>query len=147
MIVIENFSNDPAYNLALEEFLLLYRRPNRDVFFLWQNEPTVVIGRHQNTFDEIIASISKRTPWFVTMILTVGLARAKRWAVNAGLVLSVLPTLFAVWLLLSSFSFRLSIFAILISLIYNVMFIRAKPVLSQNISTPTNEPGVENEFD
>lgn len=53
MIVIENFSNDPAYNLALEEFLLLHRRPIRDVFFLWQNEPTVVIGRHQNTFDEI----------------------------------------------------------------------------------------------
>ncbi|MDR2899607.1 MAG: lipoate--protein ligase family protein, partial [Clostridiales bacterium] len=53
MIIIENYSTDPAYNLALEEFLFLHRRPIRDVFFLWQNEPTIVIGRHQNTFDEI----------------------------------------------------------------------------------------------
>ncbi len=53
MILIENFSNDPAYNLALEEFLHLHRRPACDVFLLWQNEPTVVIGRHQNTHDEI----------------------------------------------------------------------------------------------
>ena len=53
MIVIENFSNDPAYNLALEEFLHLHRQPLCDVFILWRNEPTVVIGRYQNTFDEI----------------------------------------------------------------------------------------------
>ena len=53
MILIENPSNDPAYNLALEEFLHLHRRPLRDVFMLWRNEPTVVIGRHQNTYDEI----------------------------------------------------------------------------------------------
>ena len=53
MIQIDNFSTDPAYNLALEEFLHLHRQPLCDVFLLWQNEPTVVIGRHQNTFDEI----------------------------------------------------------------------------------------------
>ena len=53
MIIIENFSNDPAYNLALEEFLHLHRQPRHEVFLLWQNEPTIVIGRHQNTFDEI----------------------------------------------------------------------------------------------
>ncbi|MCL2118765.1 MAG: lipoate--protein ligase [Planctomycetaceae bacterium] len=53
MIQIENVSTDPAYNLALEEFLHLHRQPLCDVFLLWQNEPTVVIGRHQNTFDEI----------------------------------------------------------------------------------------------
>lgn len=53
MIVIENFSNDPAWNLALEEFLHLHRRPACDAFLLWRNEPTVVVGRFQNTFDEI----------------------------------------------------------------------------------------------
>ena len=53
MIQIENFSTDPAYNLALEEYLHLHRQPLRNAFLLWQNEPTVVVGRHQNTFDEI----------------------------------------------------------------------------------------------
>ena len=53
MIQIENISTDPAYNLALEEFLHLHRQPLRDAFLLWQNEPTVVIGRNQNTIDEI----------------------------------------------------------------------------------------------
>ena len=54
MITIENHSIDPAYNLALEEYLHLHRRPLQDAFMLWRNEPTVVIGRHQNAYDEII---------------------------------------------------------------------------------------------
>ena len=53
MIRIENFSTDPTYNLALEEFLHLHHQPLCDTFLLWQNEPTVVIGRNQNTLDEI----------------------------------------------------------------------------------------------
>jgi len=53
MILFDHFTTDPAFNLALEEYFLLHRRPLGDVFMLWQNEPTVVIGRYQNAFDEI----------------------------------------------------------------------------------------------
>ena len=53
MILIENLSTDPTYNLALEEFLHLHRRPLCAAFMLWRNEPTVVIGRNQNTYEEI----------------------------------------------------------------------------------------------
>lgn len=41
--------NDPAYNLALEEFLI---REKEEVLYLWQNKDTVVIGRNQNPYKE-----------------------------------------------------------------------------------------------
>ncbi|MEA1962094.1 MAG: lipoate--protein ligase [Bacillota bacterium] len=53
MIYIENNSLDPAFNLALEEYLLKDRTDMEDVFLLWQDEPTVVVGRNQNTIEEI----------------------------------------------------------------------------------------------
>ena len=50
-----NFSylktTDPYYNLAIEEYLLKYS--SEEYFLLWQNEPTVVIGKNQNAFAEI----------------------------------------------------------------------------------------------
>lgn len=42
---------DPYYNLAVEEYL--FRNSNDDIFMLWQNEPTVVIGKNQNAYAEI----------------------------------------------------------------------------------------------
>lgn len=50
MIHFENASTDPTYNLAMEEFLF---RRGGDLFLLWRNEPTVVVGRYQNTAEEI----------------------------------------------------------------------------------------------
>lgn len=44
-------STDPYYNLAAEEYYL--RASEEDVFMLWQNEPTVVIGRNQNMYAEV----------------------------------------------------------------------------------------------
>jgi lipoate-protein ligase A len=44
-------STDPYYNLAAEEYYL--RESEEDVFMLWQNEPTVVIGRNQNMYAEV----------------------------------------------------------------------------------------------
>ena len=44
-------SRDPYFNLAVEEYLFL--KENDDVFMLWQNEPTVVIGKNQNAYAEI----------------------------------------------------------------------------------------------
>lgn len=53
MKLILNSSQDPYYNLALEEYLLLRRADLHPLFLLWQNRPTVVVGRNQNTLAEI----------------------------------------------------------------------------------------------
>lgn len=44
-------SLDPKYNLALEEHLLTNCK--EDFCFLWQSNNSVVIGKNQNTVDEI----------------------------------------------------------------------------------------------
>ncbi len=44
-------TTDPYYNLAVEEFL--FRHTKEDVFMLWQNASTVVIGKNQNAYAEI----------------------------------------------------------------------------------------------
>lgn len=44
-------SSDPTFNLAVEE--LLACGASEPVFMLWQNEPSIIIGRHQNTAAEI----------------------------------------------------------------------------------------------
>ncbi|APQ99888.1 lipoyltransferase and lipoate-ligase family protein [Clostridium botulinum] len=48
-----NRSTNPFFNLALEEYLLRNVDIKEDYFILWQNEPTIVIGKHQNTLKEI----------------------------------------------------------------------------------------------
>ncbi|KEJ00989.1 lipoate--protein ligase [Clostridium botulinum A2B7 92] len=48
-----NRSINPFFNLALEEYLLRNVDIKEDYFILWQNEPTIVIGKHQNTLKEI----------------------------------------------------------------------------------------------
>ncbi|MCC5423306.1 lipoate--protein ligase [Clostridium botulinum] len=48
-----NKSTNPFFNLALEEYLLKNVDIKEDYFILWQNEPTIVIGKHQNTLKEI----------------------------------------------------------------------------------------------
>ncbi len=49
---LETNSQDPRYNLAFEQFLL-ENRMEGDYLFLWQNANTIVVGRHQNTEEEI----------------------------------------------------------------------------------------------
>ncbi len=44
-------STNPYYNLAVEEYL--FSTATDSVFMLWQNEPTVVIGKNQNAYTEI----------------------------------------------------------------------------------------------
>lgn len=50
---IEVKSTDPAFNLALEEYVFESLPREYNYFILWQNDNTVVIGRHQNTMAEI----------------------------------------------------------------------------------------------
>ena len=49
---IESRALDPFYNLALEEYLTLNCAADTIVLYLWQNRPTVVIGRHQSAGQE-----------------------------------------------------------------------------------------------
>ncbi|MBO5907239.1 MAG: lipoate--protein ligase [Clostridia bacterium] len=44
-------THDPYLNLAIEEYLFL--NSEDEIFMLWQNAPTVVIGRNQNAYAEI----------------------------------------------------------------------------------------------
>ena len=51
MLLIINDSSDAYYNLAAEEYLIDHF--NEDVVMLWRNDNTVVIGKNQNTMEEI----------------------------------------------------------------------------------------------
>lgn len=44
-------TQNPHHNLAVEAYLLQHTQD--DVFMLWQNDNSVIIGRHQNTLAEI----------------------------------------------------------------------------------------------
>lgn len=46
-------TTDPAFNLALEEYVFESLSKDYNYFILWQNASTVVVGRHQNTFNEV----------------------------------------------------------------------------------------------
>ena len=51
-LIIISTSNDPWYNLALEEYLLNQLDKNEVILYLWQNQRTVVIGKNQNPWKE-----------------------------------------------------------------------------------------------
>ena len=53
MIYIPNINHDPARNLAMEEFILTSSGIPEPVLFFYVNAPSIIIGRHQNTIDEI----------------------------------------------------------------------------------------------
>ncbi|HZK02435.1 MAG TPA: hypothetical protein VFC96_06210, partial [Anaerovoracaceae bacterium] len=53
MRYIVNNSTDPYFNIALEEYCLMHIDPGEDYFLLWQNEPSIIIGKNQNTLEEI----------------------------------------------------------------------------------------------
>ncbi len=55
MLHIVNSNTDPCFNLALEEYFLKQSPVPDDLVILWQNRPTVVIGRNQNADVEINA--------------------------------------------------------------------------------------------
>lgn len=54
MIFIDNEGNtDPHINLALEEYILRHFNPTNDYLLFYINEPSIIIGRNQNTLEEI----------------------------------------------------------------------------------------------
>ncbi|MGL4207809.1 MAG: lipoate--protein ligase [Candidatus Adiutrix sp.] len=52
MYFLKMEGQDPYLNLALEEHVL-HSRETGDYLLLWQNANTIVVGRHQNTVEEI----------------------------------------------------------------------------------------------
>lgn len=53
MRYIINESTNPYFNLALDEFAMRHIDTDEDFFFLWRNAPAVIIGKNQNTVEEI----------------------------------------------------------------------------------------------
>ncbi len=51
MLYIESFSTDPQFNLALEEYLFFHK--TEEIFLLWQNRSSIIIGKNQNAMAEI----------------------------------------------------------------------------------------------
>lgn len=53
MIYVPNENNDPRVNLAIENYLLDEMRTDEPILLFYINEPSIIIGRNQNTFEEI----------------------------------------------------------------------------------------------
>ncbi len=56
MLQIINQSTDPYFNMALEEYIIKNLPGEGNYFMLWQNQPAVIVGRNQNTLEEINSS-------------------------------------------------------------------------------------------
>lgn len=52
-------SNDPAFNIAMEEYCFKNMLEHDEIFLLWINEPTIVVGKYQNTIEEINTSYTR----------------------------------------------------------------------------------------
>jgi lipoate-protein ligase A len=53
MIYLESPSTDPYFNLALEEYIFEKPDHSKQYFMLWQNNNAIVVGKYQNTAEEI----------------------------------------------------------------------------------------------
>lgn len=56
MRYLESPSTDPAFNLALEQVVFDRLPRSEEYFMLWQNDNAIIVGRHQNTHQEIDAA-------------------------------------------------------------------------------------------
>ncbi|NMA54575.1 MAG: lipoate--protein ligase [Firmicutes bacterium] len=53
MLYIPNDNRDCYYNMAVEEYVFNELDPAKTYILLWQNDPTIVVGRFQNTIEEV----------------------------------------------------------------------------------------------
>jgi len=63
-------SKDPYYNLAVEEYL--FENIDEDIFMLWQNDKTVVIGKNQNAYAEVNLPFAKENNIHIARRITGG---------------------------------------------------------------------------
>ena len=52
MLIIDSPSNNAYFNIASEEYLL-HKFPTEDIFLLYVNAPSIIVGKFQNTLAEI----------------------------------------------------------------------------------------------
>lgn len=45
--------HDPYFNLAWEEYIFKEIHKDEDILLLWQNTPSIIVGRNQNVFEEV----------------------------------------------------------------------------------------------
>ena len=72
MIYIESRNTNPHHNLALEQFVFEKPGDENDCFMLWQNNNSIIIGRHQNTLEEIDSDFVKENSITVARRLSGG---------------------------------------------------------------------------
>ncbi|MBO0471839.1 lipoate--protein ligase [Enterococcus sp. DIV0242_7C1] len=53
MIFVPNENNDPRVNLAIETYLLKEKPLDEPILLFYINDPSIIIGRNQNTIEEI----------------------------------------------------------------------------------------------
>ena len=53
MIFIEWSDTDAYFNLAAEEYIFQQLDKDQDYALLWQNRNAVIVGKHQNTIEEV----------------------------------------------------------------------------------------------
>lgn len=51
MQILLSASQNPYFNIACEEFLI--KHMDEEIIFLYQNTPSVIVGKHQNAFSEL----------------------------------------------------------------------------------------------
>ncbi len=59
MIYIKNNDNRPQFNLALEEYVFSELSQFDEIFLLWVNKPAIIVGKNQNTIEEINVDYTK----------------------------------------------------------------------------------------
>lgn len=72
MIYIKNNDNRPQYNLALEEYVFTQLEQFDEIFLLWINEPSIIVGKNQNTIEEINLDYTKENNIHVVRRLSGG---------------------------------------------------------------------------
>ena len=53
MKFLRNTSTDPHFNMSFDEYCLQRLPSDDDVFYLWQNRPSVIIGHNQDAAQEV----------------------------------------------------------------------------------------------
>ena len=57
MVFLESKGGDPAFNLALEQYVFDRMDRSKEYFMLWQNDNAVIIGKNQNAYAEVNAKV------------------------------------------------------------------------------------------
>jgi len=72
MKYIENHSTDPRYNLAFEEYVFKNLPLEDGYVLLWRNESAIIIGKNQNSIEEINMEFVKQNNIHVVRRITGG---------------------------------------------------------------------------